>query len=41
MKVLSQFVTPEMASKIKNNYLIYDQKILTYFRFTESDFSND
>ena len=40
-KILSQFITPETASKLKNNYLFYDQSILAYFRFSESDFTND
>ena len=40
-KVLNKFVTPESASRLKNNYLLYDGKILSYFRFSSNDFNKD
>lgn len=40
-KVINQFMTPESASRMKNNYHFYDQKILAYYRFQENDFLKD
>jgi hypothetical protein len=36
-KIINQFVTTETASRLKNHYLIYDSKILAYYRFSASD----
>jgi hypothetical protein len=38
---INKYVTKDTAKRLKNHYLLWDNNIVAYYRFTEKDFSKD